>query len=320
VSAFSPQLHAALAAAGLDAAEVMAVVERTLAEDLAAGCDVTTEATVPAGTMFAATVVARASGTVAGTPVARAVLEVVGDGSFTVDDVSADGAVVHPGDVVLAVHGPARQLLRAERTMLNLLSHLSGVATTTRAWVDAVADTGVAIRDTRKTTPGLRLLDKYAVRCGGGSNHRLGLGDAMLIKDNHVAAAGGIASAIRQAREAAPALALEVECDTLEQVDEAIAAGACLILLDNMTLPQLREAVSRAAAAPGQVLLEASGGLILEQARACAETGVDFLAVGALTHSAPALDLGLDVVGVMTPGVSSRAVSMGSCRRRGDPR
>jgi nicotinate-nucleotide pyrophosphorylase (carboxylating) len=179
--------------------------------------------------------------------------------------------------------------------VLNFLTHLSGIATATRAWTEAVAGTGAVIRDTRKTLPGLRLLQKYAVRCGGGANLRFGLGDMALIKDNHVVAAGGVAAAIRAVREAAPDLPLEVECDTLAQVAEALAAGAGLIMLDNMNLADMREAVVLAHGYPG-TSLEASGGLRLENARAVAETGVDFLSVGALTHSSPALDLGLDLL------------------------
>jgi nicotinate-nucleotide pyrophosphorylase (carboxylating) len=186
-------------------------------------------------------------------------------------------------------------VLGAERTLLNFLSHLSGIATATRAWADAVAGTGAVVRDTRKTTPGLRVLEKYAVRCGGGANHRMGLGDAALVKDNHVAAAGGITAAIRAVRAAAPGLPLEVECDRLAQVREALAAGAEFILLDNMGIAGLRAAVTLARRYPA-VRLEASGGLRLAAARAVAETGVHFLAVGALTHSSPALDLGLDIL------------------------
>jgi nicotinate-nucleotide pyrophosphorylase (carboxylating) len=179
--------------------------------------------------------------------------------------------------------------------MLNFLTHLSGIASATRAWVDAVEGTGAVIRDTRKTTPGLRLLEKYAVRCGGGVNHRMGLGDAALIKDNHVAAAGGVGKAIAAVAAHAPQVPLEVECDTLAEVRESLAAGARFILLDNMSSDELRAAVAEARRHPG-VRLEASGGLRLETARAVAETGVDYLAVGALTHSSPALDLGLDLV------------------------
>jgi nicotinate-nucleotide pyrophosphorylase (carboxylating) len=178
--------------------------------------------------------------------------------------------------------------------MLNLLCHLSGVATLTRLWVDAVAGTGAAIRDTRKTTPTMRALEKYAVRCGGGVNHRMGLWDAALVKDNHVAAAGGVVPAFEAVRRHFPGLPVEVECDTLEQVREALEAGADLVLLDNMPLAELRQAVELARGTGAK--LEASGGLSLDTARAVAETGVDYLAVGALTHSAPVLDLGLDLL------------------------
>jgi nicotinate-nucleotide pyrophosphorylase (carboxylating) len=201
--------------------------------------------------------------------------------------------------VVLHAIGPVGRLLTAERTTLNLLCHLSGVATLTRRWVEAVSGTGAAIRDTRKTSPGLRVLEKYAVRCGGGVNHRMGLWDAALVKDNHVAAAGGVAAAFRAVRERFPGLPVEVECDTLAQVDEALEAGADLILLDNMSPATMREAAAKAR--PRGVRLEASGGLSLDNAREVAETGVDFLAVGALTHSAPVLDLGLDLVVMGTP-------------------
>ena len=208
----------------------------------------------------------------------------------------ADGDRIDGGTEVLRIRAPLRELLGAERTLLNFLTHLSGIATATRAWADALSGTGCAVRDTRKTTPGLRQLEKYAVRCGGGVNHRMGLGDAALIKDNHVAAAGGIAAAIAAVRAAAPGLPLEVECDTLAQVREALDAGARLILLDNMDLADLRSAAAMARRYP-LARLEASGGLRLEAARAVAQTGVDFVAVGALTHSSPALDLGLDLLG-----------------------
>jgi nicotinate-nucleotide pyrophosphorylase (carboxylating) len=231
---------------------------------------------------------------IAGAPVALAVLDAAGLSPGSVTAARPDGCTVGPADRVLTIEGPLRGLLTAERTLLNLMTHLSGIATATRAWVDAIAGTGAVVRDTRKTTPGLRQLEKYAVRCGGGSNHRLGLGDAALIKDNHVAAAGGIAQAVSAVRAAAPAIALEVECDTLEQVREALAAGCDLILLDNMSIPDLRAAVGLARSRPG-IRLEASGGLQLGTARAVAATGVDYLAVGALTHSSPALDLALDL-------------------------
>jgi nicotinate-nucleotide pyrophosphorylase (carboxylating) len=196
--------------------------------------------------------------------------------------------------VLATVRGPVRDLLTAERTALNLLGHLSGVATLTRRWVDAVAGTPAQIRDTRKTLPGLRVLEKYAVRMGGGVNHRMSLSDAALVKDNHAAAAGGVLAAFDLVRTAYPGLALEVEVDTLEQAHAVIDAGAELVLLDNMAPAQLREVVAYGA---GRARLEASGGLTLDAAREVAQTGVDYLAVGALTHSAPALDIGLDMTG-----------------------
>lgn len=218
-----------------------------------------------------------------------------GSGSLlTTEVLRPDGDHVCPGDTVLSVTGPLRSLLTCERTMLNLLCHLSGVATATRQWVDEVAGTGAVVRDTRKTLPGLRDLEKYAVRCGGGSNHRMALGDAALVKDNHVVAAGGITAAIRAVRAHSPDIGLEVECDTVDQVREAVAAGATLVLLDNMSTARLRESVAVTRALP-DVRLEASGGLTLARAREVAQTGVDYLAVGALTHSSPALDLGLDI-------------------------
>lgn len=305
----SARTRAVLAKAGLDPSYVASVVRLALDEDLALGPDVTTEATVPAEAVARGSVVARAGGVVAGLPVAAAVLDVVGRGRIDVTTTVDDGTRITPGQTVLVADGPVRALLTAERTMLNLLGRLSGVATLTRAWVDAVAGTGAAIRDTRKTTPGLRALEKYAVRCGGGVNHRMALGDAALVKDNHVAAAGGVAAAFQAVRAARPDIAVEVECDTLDEVREAIAAGATLVLLDNMPLAEMRQAVRLARAHPEPVRLEASGGLSLDRARAVAETGVDYLAVGALTHSAPVLDLGfdLDARGPVNAGTSSSA-------------
>ncbi len=202
-----------------------------------------------------------------------------------------------PGDAVLRVSGDAVVVLGAERTILNFVTHLSGIASATREWADALTGTGAVVRDTRKTLPGLRSLEKYAVRCGGGENHRMALGDAALVKDNHVAAAGGVATAVRAVRAAArPGLVIEVECDSVDQVREALEAGARFILLDNMPVPTLREAVAVARAYDG-VRLEASGGLRLASAREVASTGVDYLSVGSLTHSSRALDLGLDYSG-----------------------
>jgi len=309
----------ALEAVGLDARDVMRAVRAALDEDFRYGPDVTSAATV-AGRTLTADVVAREPGVVAGLPVALAVLDLLGEylvgstepglraaslrapGGPAGPAVSgaalvADGTRIGPGDAVLRVSGDAVAVLGAERTMLNFLTHLSGIATATRAWADAVAGTGAVVRDTRKTLPGLRALEKYAVRCGGGENHRMGLGDAALVKDNHVAAAGGVAAAVHAVRAAArPGLTIEVECDSVAQVREALAAGARFILLDNMPAAELRAAVAVARGYEG-VRLEASGGLRLGNAREVAETGVNYLAVGALTHSSPVLDLGLDYGG-----------------------
>nr|WP_225953887.1 carboxylating nicotinate-nucleotide diphosphorylase [Kibdelosporangium phytohabitans] len=282
----------------------MGVVDRALAEDLRYGPDVTTEATVPADAVGTAAITPRKPGVLAGIEVALGVfhrrlsdLEIL--------TAVQDSTRLVPGEPVLVVRGSLRGLLTAERTALNLVSHLSGVATLTREWVDAVDGTGCVIRDTRKTTPGMRLLEKHAVRMGGGSNHRLGLGDAVLIKDNHVLAAGSITAAFTAARAHAPKLPCEVEVDTLDQLDEALGLGVELVLLDNFTPDQCAEAVQRAKAAGGRTELEASGGLTLDVARAYAETGVHYLAVGGLTHSAPIVDIGMD----LAPVESAAAVS-----------
>ena len=288
--------------AGLDVGAVARVVRAALDEDFRYGPDVTSAATV-AGRRVTADVVAREAGVLAGVPVALVVLDLITeflggpDGGVSRSVLVADGARIGAGEAVLRVSGPALAVLGAERTMLNFLTHLSGIATATRAWADAIAGTGAAVRDTRKTTPGLRALQKYAVRCGGGENHRMGLGDAALVKDNHVAAAGGVGAAVRAVdsatRSAGAGLVIEVECDSVAQVREALDAGARFLLLDNMPLASLREAVAVARSFDG-VRLEASGGLTLGCAREVAETGVHYLAVGALTHSSRALDLGLD--------------------------
>ena len=290
-----PAVTGRLIAAGLDPEDTWRAVRGALAEDLRYGPDVTSAATTAPGARAVAGVVAREPGVLAGIPVALAVLDAAGIPAEAAEPRRADGERIGRGADVLRIRGPLRELLGAERTLLNFLTHLSGIATATRAWADALAGTGCAVRDTRKTTPGLRQLEKYAVRCGGGVNHRMGLGDAALIKDNHVAAAGGVAAAIAAVRAAAPGLPLEVECDTLAQVREALDAGATLILLDNMGLAELRAAAALAGRYPA-ARLEASGGLRLEEARAVAATGVDFVSVGALTHSSPALDLGLDLL------------------------
>lgn len=289
----NPDLEMSLRAAGLDANEVARLVDLALDEDLRYGPDVTTEATIRADQFAEADVVARESGVVCGIDVARAVLDTVG---FALDGVTVhvhDGESVTPGSVVLTASGALRPLLVAERTLLNFLTHLSGVATATNTWVRAVEGTNCRVRDTRKTLPGLRQLEKYAVRCGGGVNHRMGLGDAALIKDNHVAASGSIARAIEAVRRARPDIALEAECDRLDQVREALDAGCTLILLDNMGVGDIEKAVE--VASSSDALLEASGGITLDNVRAIAETGVDYVAVGALTHSVRALDLGLDI-------------------------
>lgn len=288
-----PELAAVLGAAGLDPAEVVRVVRRAVEEDLALGPDVTTNSTVPADAWATGDVVPRSRGVLAGVPVAAAVFDLVGGRDVELLLHAGDGDDAEPGKPALTVAGPTRSLLTAERTALNLIGRLSGVATLTRRWVHAVAGTGAAIRDTRKTTPGLRALEKYAVRCGGGVNHRMALGDAALVKDNHVAAAGGITAAVEAVRAHAPGVPLEVECDILDQVREAVAAGVELVLLDNFSPADTRTAV--ALARPARVRLEASGGLSLERAAEVAATGVDYLAVGALTHSAPVLDLGFDL-------------------------
>lgn len=270
-------------------------VRRALAEDLTAGprIDVTTVATTPADQLSTAQVVARADGTVSGLPLAELTFWLVADGALRVDRSTEDGDTVKRGDVLMSVTARTRDLLTAERTALNLLTHMSGVATATRTWVDAVSGTGARIRDSRKTRPGLRALDKYAVRCGGGVNHRYCLSDAGLIKDNHVVAAGGVGAAVRAIRERFPDLPLEVEVDRLDQIEEALVAGAEEILLDNFTVGQLREAVELVG---GRARLESSGGLTLEVATSVASAGVDYLAVGALTHSSPALDIALDLL------------------------
>jgi len=275
-----------------DPAAVDEVVRRALAEDLGPDGDVTTQATVPARALGSADLVPRVPGVVCGLAVAERVFALASAGRLRFEYGTADGARVVAGEVVATVRGPVRDLLTAERTALNLLGHLSGIATLTRRWVDAVEGTRARIRDTRKTLPGLRVLQKYAVRCGGGENHRMSLSDAVLVKDNHIAAAGGVLPAFDAVRRAHPELPIEVEADTVEQACALVDAGAQLVLLDNMPPAELRAVVRHTA---GRAQLEASGGLRLGNAREVAETGVDYLAVGALTHSAANLDIGLDM-------------------------
>jgi nicotinate-nucleotide pyrophosphorylase (carboxylating) len=280
---------------GVDMADVHRVVETALAEDLRYGPDATTAATVPADAVAQASLTPRSAGTIAGVPVALAVFDAVLGDAYEVVARIEDGTALPAGQPALTVRGDVRGLLTAERTALNLLCHLSGVATVTARWVAEVAGTGCAIRDTRKTLPGLRSLQKYAVRMGGGVNHRMALGDAVLIKDNHVAAAGSVAAALAAVRERAPELPCEVEVDSLAELDAVLAMDADEVLLDNFTPAECEQAVRRRAELGAKARLEASGGLTLDVARQYARTGVDFLAVGALTHSVVALDLGMDL-------------------------
>jgi len=280
-----------LRAAGLDPSAIRAQVVEALAEDLPGG-DVTSIATISADARGTGVFAAREPGVVAGLGVAALVFhEVMGD-AVTVSDRVPDGTRVAAGDVVMRVSGPTRGLLTAERTALNYASHLSGVATATSHWVDALAGTSARVLDTRKTLPTYRALQKYAVRCGGGVNHRFSLSDRAMVKDNHVVAAGGVVPAYEAVRAAYPDLRVEVEVTDLDQLRELLAVGCTEILLDNMDSPTMAEAVSIAA---GRATLEASGGLTIERAREVAETGVDFISVGALTHSVKVFDLGLDL-------------------------
>lgn len=279
------------AVAPLPAHLVDAAVRAALAEDLGLAGDITTNATVPAAARAHAVLAARTSGTVAGLQLAAAAFALL-DPATRFEPIVADGAGVAPGRAIARIEGNARALLSAERVALNFMGRMSGIATLTRAFVDCVAGTRAAIVDTRKTTPGLRAFEKYAVRCGGGQNHRTGLFDAVLIKDNHIVAAGGIGAAIERARaHAGHMVKIEVEVDTLAQLAIALTYKIDAVLLDNMTVAQLAEAVR---AVGGRCLTEASGGVSLQTVRAIAETGVDLISVGALTHSAPVLDLGLD--------------------------
>jgi len=270
---------------------VAEAVRLALAEDLGRAGDITSMATVPADAEASAVIAARKPGTIAGLALAEAAFAAL-DPTIRFAASVADGDTVPAGATIATIFGSARAILSAERTALNFLGHLSGIATATRAMADVVAHTKARITCTRKTTPGLRALEKYAVRCGGGSNHRYGLDDAILIKDNHVAIVGGVGEAIRRARAATGHLVkVEAEVDTLDQLREALGAGADAVLLDNMAPAMLRQAV---AIAGGKAVLEASGGITLETVAAVAETGVDFISSGAITHSAPVLDLGLD--------------------------
>lgn len=285
---------AELAAAGLDVDDVARTIRAALDEDLRHGTDTTTEAIVPADATATAEVTPRSDGVLSGVALVLSVLDAMLGDDYEILDRKRDGEPLIAGHPALVVRGPARGLLTAERTALNLLCHASGIATLTAHWVAATTGTDCAIRDSRKTLPGLRTIEKYAVRCGGGVNHRMSLSDAILIKDNHIAAAGSLSAAIVAARRAAPGLPHEVEIDDLDQLDEALALDVDEILLDNLPAPACAEAVRRRDAAHVPTRLEASGGLRLADAPAYAATGIDYLAVGALTHSAPTLDIGID--------------------------
>jgi len=266
------------------------LIKSALAEDLAGGEDITSTATISESAISTGDFVARKDGVIAGIKVAEAVLREVGLNEIVL--LKADGDKVKANDVLITVTGNTRKILFAERTALNFFGHLSGVATLTNTWVQAISGTKCQIRDTRKTTPGMRLQEKAAVRMGGGTNHRLTLSDAALIKDNHIVAAGGVVAAFEKVRSLYPKSEIEIEVDTLEQLAEVLSQNPDLVLLDNMTPAQCKEAVEFVK---GRCKLEASGGITLENACAYAESGVDFIAIGALTHSAPVFDIGLDL-------------------------
>jgi nicotinate-nucleotide pyrophosphorylase (carboxylating) len=289
--ALPPALLEELSDAGLDPKAIYDAVVLTIGEDLP-GDDVTSAATIADTARGVADFAAREPGVVAGLTLAAVVFHYVMGDDVEIADRLADGTRVRPGDVVMRVAGPVRGLLTAERTALNYASHLSGVATATAAWVEALAGTRARVLDTRKTLPGYRALQKYAVRCGGGVNHRFSLSDMAMVKDNHVVAAGGVVPAYRAVREAYPELAVEVEVTDLDQLRELLDAGCDQVLLDNMDSPTMAEAVRITA---GRATLEASGGLTFERAREVAETGVDFISVGALTHSVKVFDIGMDL-------------------------
>jgi nicotinate-nucleotide pyrophosphorylase (carboxylating) len=287
---FSNSLNELLSHSKLDSQKLETLIRIAIAEDLASASDVTSVATIPEAQSAIAEFWSRKPGVIAGIPIVCAVLEICGITHYEIK--KRDGEVVSPNTLLLTARGETRSLLLVERTALNFIGRLSGIATLTKSWVDEVADTKVAIRDTRKTTPGLRELEKYAVRMGGGENHRFSLSDVALIKDNHVLAAGGVAEAFKLVKAKFPNLPVEVEVDSLQQLREVVEVGSDLVLLDNMSIEECRAAVEIVS---GRAKLEASGGLILTNAHAYAKTGVDYLAVGALTHSAPVLDIGLDL-------------------------
>ena len=292
MSRLSNQLVATMLAQKISPQPFEALVDAALREDLGSGLDATTVATIPANQIATAQFNARKSGVVAGLFAAQAVLEIAGNSAIKFDKQISEGSKVEAGQLIFEATGKVIDLLLAERTALNFLSRLSGIATTSSIWVEAVKGTNCVVRDTRKTTPGWREIEKFAVRMGGATNHRMNLSDAALIKDNHIAATGSIANAINDVRSKFPNLSIEVEIDHLDQMEEAIAGKVDLILLDNMSPDQCKLAVKQCA---GRTKLEASGGITLENARDYAMSGVDFIAIGALTHSAAILDIGLDL-------------------------
>jgi nicotinate-nucleotide pyrophosphorylase (carboxylating) len=283
---------AAIEISDLPQFDVGEFVRRVLAEDLGSGGDVTSNATIEADARFTAEMNCREPIVVAGLDIAMAFFRAL-DREMRIEQLAADGDKVIAGKVLLRLDGNARAMLAAERSALNTLQHLSGIATMTRRYVDAIGGTGAVVLDTRKTIPGLRLLEKYAARMGGAQNHRMRMDDGLLIKDNHVGVCGGVAAAVRAAREYGSGMQIQVEVDRIEQIEPALEAGAERLLLDNMKPDRLREAVALVA---GRVPLEASGGVNLDTIRAIAETGVDFISVGRITQSAPAVDIGLDYV------------------------
>ena len=292
MSRLSNQLVATMLAQKISPQPFEALVDAALREDLGSGLDATTVATIPANQIATAQFNARKSGVIAGLFAAQAVLEIAGNSAIKFDKQISEGSKVEAGQLIFEATGKVTDLLLAERTALNFLSRLSGIATISSIWVDAVKGTNCTVRDTRKTTPGWREIEKFAVRMGGATNHRMNLSDAALIKDNHIAATGSIANAINDVRSKFPNLSIEVEIDHLDQMEEAIAGKVDLILLDNMSPDQCKLAVKQCA---GRTKLEASGGITLENARDYAISGVDFIAIGALTHSAAILDIGLDL-------------------------
>ena len=286
------QVYENLRSNGLEPELVQALVDLAISEDLMGGTDVTSLATIPEIQISELDLVTRSPGVIAGINIAALVFLSVANKKIEIEICVEDGKKVEANTCLLTAKGSTIELLTAERTALNFLGHLSGIATTTNKWVNEISGTNAKVRDTRKTTPGLRLLEKYAVKAGGGTNHRMSLNDQALIKDNHIVASGSIKSAVEKVKDKFPELDFEIEVDNLDQLNEALAVDAKLILLDNFSIEDLKKAV---VTVNKKAKLEASGGITLENARKIAETGVDFLAVGALTHSAPVLDIGGDL-------------------------